>query len=50
MELILVITSFIATIYIIEYFDLRNYILHDKHVSIYGVYKKIKEKLTRDKN
>ena len=50
MELILIIISFITTICVVEYFDLRNYILHDEHVSIYGVYKKIKEKLTGDKN
>lgn len=45
MELILIITSFIATVCVIEYFDLRNYILHDEHVSIYGIYQKIKTKL-----
>jgi hypothetical protein len=47
--LILVVVSFIVTVCIVEYFDLRNYILYDKHVSIYGVYRKIKEKLTGDK-
>lgn len=45
MESMLIITSFIATVCAVEYFDLRNYILHDEHVSIYGIYRKIKAKL-----
>lgn len=46
MNIFLVIFSIIATICIMEYFDLFNYILYDEHVSIYGVYKKVKDKIT----